>query len=114
MKLLLLGRGKTGSLVREVAQQRGHNVQVLASRENKDASALAPDRLRDIDVVIDFTNPDAVLQNMESCIQNRKPIVVGTTGWYQHIEEIEREVTEARASLLYGSNFSIGVNLFFE
>ena len=114
MKLLLLGRGKTGSLVEEVARGRGHNVQVLASRDNKDASALTPDRLRNVDVVIDFTSPDAVLENMEACIRSRKPIVVGTTGWYQHLKEIERQVMEDQATLLYGSNFSIGVNIFFE
>lgn len=114
MKLLLLGRGKTGSLVDEVARGRGHNVQVLASRDNKDASALTPDRLRNVDVVIDFTSPDSVLENMEACIRSRKPIVVGTTGWYQHLKEIERQVMEDQATLLYGSNFSIGVNIFFE
>ena len=114
MNLLLLGRGKTGSLVDEVARARGHRVKVLASRDNKAAGALTPELLRNIDVVIDFTNPDAVLENMEACIQERKPIVVGTTGWYQHLKEIERQVMADRAALLYGSNFSIGVNVLFE
>src|SRR5215468_10352874 len=114
MNLLLLGRGKTGSLVDEVARARDHKVQVLASRDNKDAGALTPDRLRNVDVVIDFTSPDAVLENIGACIRNRKPIVVGTTGWYQHLKEIERQVIEDQAALLYGSNFSIGVNIFFE
>jgi len=114
MNLLLLGRGKTGSLVDEVARERRHSVQVLASRDNRNGAALTADRLRNVDVVIDFTNPDAVLENMEACIGNRTPIVVGTTGWYQHLSEIERQVVNARAALLYGSNFSIGVNIFFE
>jgi len=114
MNLLILGRGKTGSLVAEVARERGHEVYVLSSRDNEHASALTPERLRDFDVVIDFTNPDAVLKNMRACIRAKKPIVVGTTGWYQHLDEIEREVLHAAAALLYGSNFSIGVNVFFE
>jgi 4-hydroxy-tetrahydrodipicolinate reductase len=114
MNLLLLGYGKTGSLVGEVARERGHNVQVLLSRDNQHGRALTPDRLRDVEAVIDFTNPDAVLENMQVCIHSRKAIIVGTTGWYQHLEEIEREVKEAGAALLYGSNFSIGVNVFFE
>ncbi len=114
MNLLLIGHGKTGSLVGNVARERGHNVQVLSSRDNEQARALTADRLRDIDVIIDFTNPDAVLENMRACIRHKKAIVVGTTGWYQHLPEIERQVLEAKACLLFGSNFSIGVNVFFE
>jgi len=81
MNLLLLGRGKTGSLTEELARQRGHEVQVLTSQQNPHASALTPDHLRAVDVVIDFTTPQAVLENMQACIRNRTPIVVGTTGW---------------------------------
>ena len=114
MNLLLLGQGKTGSLVEEVARLRGHSVQVLTSKENQHASALTPERLHVIDAVIDFTNPEAVLENIRGCIASRKPIVVGTTGWYQHLAEVEREVQSANASVLYGSNFSVGVNVFFE
>ena len=114
MNLLLLGHGKTGALVDEVARERGHNVQVVASRDNQGAIALTPERLRNVDVVIDFTNPEAVLNNIAACIRSKKAIVVGTTGWYQHLKELERQVVDAHAALLYGSNFSIGVNLFFE
>ena len=97
MNLLLIGHGKTGSLVGNVARERGHNVQVLSSRDNEQARALTADRLRDIDVIIDFTNPDAVLENMRACIRHKKAIVVGTTGWYQHLPEIERQVLEIRS-----------------
>jgi len=114
MSLLLLGHGKTGLLVEEVARERGHEVHVLASQENPHASALTADLLRGIDAVIDFTSPEAVLENMAACIRNRAPIVVGTTGWYDRLEEIERQVRSAGAALLYGSNFSVGVNVFFE
>ena len=114
MKLLLLGRGKTGSLVEEVARERGHNVEVLTSQQNRHGAALTADRLRGVDAAIDFTNPDAVLDNIAACIRNRTPIVVGTTGWYGKLEEIEAQVRNAAAALLFGSNFSVGVNIFFE
>ena len=114
MNLLLLGRGKTGSLVEEVARLRGHSVEVLTSQENQSSAALTDGRLAAIDAVIDFTTPHAVLDNIRACIRTRKAIVVGTTGWYQHIPEIEREVQGANAAVLYGANFSVGVNIFFE
>ena len=114
MNLLLLGHGKTGALVEEVARQRGHSVRVLTSKENVHASALGADHLRGVDALIDFTTPEAVVENIEACIRACKPIVVGTTGWYQHIPHLEDETRKANAALLYGSNFSIGVNVFFE
>jgi 4-hydroxy-tetrahydrodipicolinate reductase len=114
MNLLLLGKGKTGSLVAEVAQERGHDVQVLTSAENQNGIGLTVEHLRRVDAVIDFTNPEAVLHNMRACIRSRTPIVVGTTGWYDHLPEIEQQAQSAGAALLYGSNFSVGVNVFFE
>jgi len=114
MNLLLLGRGKTGALVEEVARERGHTVEVLTSSQNRNASALTPERLRNIDVVIDFSNPEAVLENMRACIRNGARMVVGTTGWYEHLDEIRKNVESSKSGLLYGSNFSIGVNLFFQ
>jgi 4-hydroxy-tetrahydrodipicolinate reductase len=114
MKILLLGHGKTGSQVEEVARERGHAVEVLTSRQNLHAAALTSERLAEVDVVIDFTTPDAVLGNMHACIRNGCPIVVGTTGWYEHIPEMEKQVQASSAAVLYGSNFSVGVNIFFE
>jgi 4-hydroxy-tetrahydrodipicolinate reductase len=114
MNLLLLGRGKTGALVEDVARERGHTVDVLSSVQNPSASALTPERLRNIDVVLDFTNPEAVLENMRGCIRNGARMVVGTTGWYKHLDEIRKNVESSQCGLLYGSNFSIGVNFFFE
>ncbi len=114
MNLLLLGHGKTGALVEEVARQRGHSVRVLTSKENLHASALGADHLRGVDALIDFTTPEAVVENIEACIRARKPIVVGTTGWYQHISRLEEHARKESAAVLYGSNFSVGVNVFFE
>src|ERR1700757_905228 len=108
MNLLLLGHGKTGALVEEVARERGHQLQVLASSQNQNGTGLTADLLRNVDVAIDFTNPKAVLDNMRACIAHRCAIVVGTTGWYEHLAEIEKLVKDSGSALLYGSNFSIG------
>jgi|SRR5579862_573847 len=114
MRLLILGRGKTGSLVAEVARERHHDVAVLCSTDNPNASALTTTRLADIDVVIDFTTPKAVLQHIEACSAAGKNLVVGTTGWYSELPRIHQLVEKHGTGLLYGSNFSIGVNLFFD
>jgi len=114
MKLLILGRGKTGSMVAEVAFSRRHHVRVLSSAENTAGRALTPDLLTETDVVIDFTTPAAVVANAEACIRARKNIVIGTTGWYDQMPRLREMVLAAKTGFLYGSNFSIGVNLFFE
>lgn len=113
MRILVLGRGKTGALVAELARTRGHEVQSLAGKENQDGRALTLDLLKQIDVAIDFTTPQAVIPNIIRCVEARTPIVVGTTGWYQHLEKVKELVHERKTGFLYGSNFSIGVNLFF-
>lgn len=114
MNLLLLGHGKTGSLIAEVARQRKHEVRVLRASENPRASALTPDNLRDTDVVIDFTTPHAVLDNIWACVNAAKNMVVGTTGWYGALPKVREAVEKSGSALLFGGNFSIGVNLFFD
>jgi len=114
MNLLILGRGKTGSVVAEVARERRHNVRTLDVDENANASALTPAFLTPFDVAIDFTTPSAVIGNAEACIRAGKNIVVGTTGWYDQLPRLREMVLSAKTGFLYGSNFSIGVNLFFE
>jgi 4-hydroxy-tetrahydrodipicolinate reductase len=114
MNILILGRGKTGSLVAEVARQRGHQVNVLGASENPGGSALTPGKLAPVDMVIDFTTSTAVLVNIEACIRAGKSMVVGTTGWYGELARIRQMVEKSESALLYAANFSIGVNLFFE
>ena len=101
-------------MVAEVAFSRRHHVRVLSSADNAGASALTPDSLAAIDVVIDFTTPAAVIANAEACIRAGKNLVVGTTGWYEQLPRLREMVLSAKTGFLYGSNFSIGVNLFFE
>jgi len=114
MRLLILGRGKTGSLVADVARERRHHLETLSDVENADARALTPEFLAPFDVVIDFTEPKAVVPNAEATIRAGKNMVVGTTDWYEHIPRLREQVLSAKTGFLYGSNFSIGVNLFFE
>ncbi len=114
MKILVLGRGKTGALVAELAKERHHEVRSLASQENQDGRALTPATLKEIDAVIDFTTPHAVIANIIRCVEAGIPMVVGTTGWSQHIEKVRELVAERRGAVLYGSNFSVGMNFFFK
>jgi 4-hydroxy-tetrahydrodipicolinate reductase len=114
VKILVLGRGKTGALVAEVAKERGHDVYSLASQDNPDGRALTPSTLQEIGAVIDFTTPHAVIPNLIRCIEAGVPVVVGTTGWHHHLERVRELVTQRKGALLYGSNFSIGMNFFFK
>ena len=114
LNLVLLGQGKTGSIVAEVAKERGHRITALTEIENADGRWLTAENLRGTDAVIDFTAPDAVLANIARCIAAKTPMVVGTTGWYGELDRIKREVEQAGTAFVFGSNFSYGVNLFFQ
>jgi len=114
MKLLLLGAGKTGSLVAEVARERGHDVETLRSAENPNASALSANRLAQFNCIIDFTTPQCVIEHIRACTEAGKNMVVGTTGWHRELENIRKLVERHGTGFLYGPNFSIGVNLFFD
>jgi 4-hydroxy-tetrahydrodipicolinate reductase len=114
MNLLILGRGKTGSLVPEVARQRQHEVRVAGAVENCHASALSAEKLSGVDVVIDFTTPQAALENIEACARAGKNLVVGATGWYGDLAKVQKMVEQGGSGLLYGANFSVGVNLFYD
>jgi len=114
MRICLLGRGKTGSLVESAAKHRGHHVAVLHSASNLKAAGLTSAALESVDVVIDFTTPHAVLENIAACVACGKNMVVGTTGWYDEIPKVRRWVEEKGTGFLYAANFSLGVNLFFD
>src|SRR5271157_2784027 len=113
MQLLILGKGKTGSLVAEVARERGHLVRALDIYDNQHASALTAANLKNVDVVIDFTAPEAAVENMRAVLALGGRIVVGTTGWYAHLDEMNALATNRGGALLYATNFSIGVQKLF-
>jgi 4-hydroxy-tetrahydrodipicolinate reductase len=113
MKFVLLGAGKTGALVAEIATMRGHVVEIIEVHENHGGSALTRKRLAGIDAVIDFTNPEAVMSNIEATIRAGANMIVGTTGWYAELPHVRNQVERAGTGFVWASNFSIGVNLFF-
>jgi 4-hydroxy-tetrahydrodipicolinate reductase len=112
MHILVLGKGKTGSLVAEVARERGHEVRALDIVDNEHAVSLTAANLAGIDVVIDFTAPEAAVENIGAVLAMGGRIVVGTTGWYAHLDELKAKAQKGGA-LLYGTNFSIGVQKLF-
>ena len=114
MKFLILGRGKTGSLVAEVARARGHEARVAGATDNAAGAALSTDSLREIDAVIDFTTPHAVVAHIEACVNAGKNMVVGTTGWYGELDRVREMVQAHGTGFVYAANFSVGVNLFLD
>lgn len=114
MNILILGRGKTGSLVAESARARKHRVSAVGAADNAACSALSSEKLRDTDVIIDFTAPHCVLSHIEACVRAGKNMVVGTTGWYADLDRIRKLVEEHGTGFVYAANFSVGVNLFFD
>jgi 4-hydroxy-tetrahydrodipicolinate reductase len=113
MLILILGKGKTGSLVAEVARERGHSVRALDIVENEHARALTAPHLAGVDVVVDFTAPEAALENMRAVLSLGGRIVVGTTGWYGQLNEMKALAHKRGGALLYGTNFSMGVQKLF-
>lgn len=111
MKLALLGYGKMGQIIERFALERGHEVVLKINVDNLPDFTIA--NLAKADVAIDFSAPDAAVSNIYKCFEANVPIVVGTTGWYGNLQEIKNDCLSSNNTLLYGSNFSIGVNLFF-
>lgn len=114
MKIGLIGKGKMGRLVESLALEQGH--EIAASIGGSSAELGAGDlsvSLKGVDVVIDFSGAEAVKRNVEACMLASVPLVEGTTGWNEHRPEIERIVEEHGGAMVFGSNFSIGMNLFY-
>ncbi|WP_028297267.1 4-hydroxy-tetrahydrodipicolinate reductase [Olivibacter sitiensis] len=111
MNIALLGYGKMGHIIENIALARGHDVPLVIGARNR-AQITAKD-FADIDVAIDFSTPYAALANIALCFEANVPIVVGTTGWYEHLDKVKDKCLSGNKSLMIGSNFSIGVNIFF-
>lgn len=107
MKIALVGYGKMGKIIDEIAIRRGHEV-VARLKETPTA-----ENLNNPDVVIEFSLPEVAFENIKTCLENKIPVVCGTTGWLDKKSEIEKIAVEHDTAFLYGSNFSLGVNLFF-
>jgi 4-hydroxy-tetrahydrodipicolinate reductase len=108
MKIALLGYGKMGKTIEKIALQRGHTIVAKIGRND------SLENVGKADVVIEFTSPESVLNNLTQLIPTQVPIVCGTTGWNDHLSEITASVIDNKSSMVYASNFSLGVNIFFE
>ncbi|WP_316836258.1 4-hydroxy-tetrahydrodipicolinate reductase [Pedobacter nutrimenti] len=111
MKIALLGYGKMGQIIERFALERGHEVVLKINVDNLEE--LTTSNLRKADMAIDFSAPDAALGNIYACFDANLPVVVGTTGWYGELQKVKDDCLSSNNTLLYGSNFSIGVNIFF-
>lgn len=111
MNIALLGYGKMGRIIEKIATDRKHNIVLTIDYNNLDE--LTAGNLRKADAIIEFTTPASVLNNIQHCFDAGVPVVIGTTGWYEHLDEVKQRCEQGGHSLLYASNFSVGVNIFF-
>jgi 4-hydroxy-tetrahydrodipicolinate reductase len=110
MKVALIGYGKMGKIIEQIALSRGH--QVVLTIDVHNASDIS--RLHEADVAIEFTRPESAIQNLKQCFSQGVPVVCGTTGWIEKYEEVVAACKERNGTFFYASNYSIGVNIFFE
>lgn len=108
MKIALLGYGKMGKVIEKIALERGH--EIIMRKAGKDTF----DGLENADVAIDFSVPDAAINNISACFNSNVPVISGTTGWLENYDKMVSLCQEKNGAFIYGSNFSLGVNIFFE
>ena len=108
MNIAIIGYGKMGKAVEKIANERGHSIALKITNNNKEIN------FSEIDVAIDFSTPDSAPKLIKNALKNAIPTVSGTTGWLQKMPEIEQYCLDNHSAFLYSSNFSIGMNLFFE
>lgn len=112
MKIALIGYGKMGKAIEEIATERGHEIVLKISIDNLDD--FNEDNIKNADVAIEFTNPDSAFQNISFCLTHGLAVVSGSTGWLDKKEEIVEKCGSLNGSFIHANNYSIGVNLFFE
>lgn len=112
MKITLIGYGKMGKTIEQIAVQRGHQISHIIDVSN--AQDLQNIKKGDTDVVIEFTQPESAFENVKYCVENQIPVVCGTTGWLEKRLVIEQICQEKKSAFFYASNYSIGVNIFFK
>lgn len=108
MKIALLGYGRMGQIIERIAMERGHEIVLKKSRN------AAFEGLNTADVAIDFSIPDAAVENISTCFEKGIPVISGTTGWLEHYSKIAHLCEQKQGAFIYSSNFSLGVNIFFE
>ena len=108
MKIALVGYGKMGKIIHSIAIERGHEICHKINSFNPTES------WENADVAIEFSKPESVLENIRRSIEYKVPMVVGTTGWNEQLENISKEISDKEAALFHASNFSLGVNIFYD
>lgn len=111
MKIALIGYGKMGKAIEQIAIQRGHEIVLKVGIENLEDNTI--DNIRKADIAIEFTGPESAFENVIRCIEAGVPVVCGSTGWLTRYEEAKNTCLAHKGALLYASNFSVGVNIFF-
>ena len=111
MKIALLGYGKMGRIIEKIAADRKHEIVLKIDIDNR--HELTTENLQKADVAIEFSTPDTVLAHIDECFKAHVPVIVGTTGWYGYLQRVKDECVDSNNTLLYASNFSVGVNVFF-
>ena len=111
MKIALIGYGKMGKMIEQVAIEKGHEITLIITENN--LADLNADHLEKVDVAIEFTQPESAVKNILTCIQCQCPVVSGTTGWLDELEHVKEQLSQHKGSLVYSSNYSLGVNIFF-
>jgi 4-hydroxy-tetrahydrodipicolinate reductase len=112
MKIALIGYGKMGKAIEEIALQRGHKIILRIDIDN--LQEFNVQNLKQADVAIEFTSPHTAFENVKKCIEFGVPVICGSTGWTNHIEEIKKLNEEKKGAFIYASNYGVGVNIFFE
>jgi len=112
MKIALIGYGKMGKTIEEIAVSGGHTIVLKVSIDNLEDNTI--DRIREADVAIEFTGPESAFDNIIRCLDAGVPVVSGSTGWLSKLDEVRQYCVKKNGTFLYASNFSIGVNIFFE
>ena len=112
MKIALIGYGKMGKAIEEIAISRGHQVVLKVSIDNLEDNTVS--KIQEADLAIEFTGPDSAYDNVIRCLEAGVPVVSGSTGWLSRMEEVKQYCQEHNGTFLYASNFSVGVNVFFE
>lgn len=112
MRIALIGYGKMGKIIEEIALQRGHEIILKIDRDNREE--FNRENISHVDAAIEFTSPESAYDNVRQCIDFGVPVVSGSTGWNDRLNEMKQYAVEKNAAFLHASNFSIGVNIFFE
>ncbi len=112
MNIALIGYGQMGKEIEKIAMERGHNISLIIDKDNK--ADLNSENLTKVDVAIEFSRPEIAVDNYYACFKSGKPVVSGTTGWLDKMDEVTEDCKNNNAAFFYASNFSLGVNLFFE